>query len=115
MPEPPVFNLSIQRMGSRARVVVEGELDMVTAPELVASIDELLAEAGLEVVVDLRALTFMDSSGLQALLHGHQQAQTSGAPFSLIRGNPTVMRVFELCGVDGLIPFARPIEVEERS
>ena len=92
--------------------MVEGELDMVAAPRLMTSIDELLAEGGLEVVVDLRALTFMDSSGLQALLHGHQQAQKAAAPFSLVRGNENVMRVFELSGVDGLIPFARPIEAE---
>jgi anti-anti-sigma factor len=110
MPEFPMFSLSVERSRGRARIILEGELDMVAAPNLVATIDELLGEDGLEVVVDLRALTFMDSSGLQALLHGHARSGESRASFSLIRGGDNVMRVFELSGIDGLIPFARPVE-----
>ena len=110
MPQLPFFTLSIQRTRSRARIVVEGELDMVAAPRLTAAIDDLMEEGDVEVIVDLRALTFMDSSGLQALLHGHQRATEDGASFSLIRGGANVMRVFELSGINGLIPFARPVE-----
>lgn len=85
---------------------------MDSSPQLAAAIESLLAERDVEVVVDLRALTFMDSTGLQALLHGHQEAQRTARSFSLIRGTPTVMRVFELSGVDGLIPFAGPVPVD---
>lgn len=112
MPESPASTFKIQRTGSRALIVLEGELDIVGAPELTAAIDGLLAEPGVEVVVDLRGLTFMDSSGLQALLHGHRQAQQAPGSFSLVRGSDAVMRVFELAGVNGLIPFARPAEVQ---
>jgi anti-anti-sigma factor len=112
MPEIPIFSLSVQRADGHARVVVEGELDMETAPQLVRTIEALLKDEAVEVVVDLRTLTFMDSSGLQALLHGYNEAQRINKPFALIRGTETVMRVFELSGVDGHIPFARPFSVD---
>ncbi len=82
-----------------ATLALSGELDLVSCPALERAIDEV---AGLDVdliVVDLRELDFMDSTGLHALLRAHQQAQESSRRLALIRGREQVQRLFDLTGV----------------
>jgi len=79
-------------------LVLHGELDIATAPELV----DLLARLrhhGHAVVVDLAEVTFMDSTGLTTLMDAHRQAQRNGWSFAVRRPSPAVQRVFDLSGV----------------
>jgi anti-sigma B factor antagonist len=72
-------------------------------------VDALLTEAQLGgnriVVVDIRGLTSIDSSGLKALLHAHLRATALGAHLRLIRGPDNVHRVFERTGLDRRLDF----------
>ena len=68
------FDLQVERNGGRARVAVRGELDLGTAARLERCLAELL-ERREPVLLDLRELTFMDSTGLCALLKAREQAQ----------------------------------------
>jgi anti-anti-sigma factor len=68
-----------------------GELDMATAPQLVG-----MLQTEKPVVIDLRGLTFLDSSGLSALL----KISTSCACLRLIPGPTNVQRVFEVTGTE---------------
>jgi anti-anti-sigma factor len=87
------------------RVRPVGALDMATAPALHAEIAQL-RDAGFRcILVDLRELEFMDSSGLRALLTLNAQANSDGFELGLVRGNPTVDRVFEVTGTKNLLPF----------
>jgi anti-anti-sigma factor len=71
-----------------ARVVLSGELDIASAPHF---LDELVdAAAGSAVVIlDLRELTFMDSTGLQAILTAHARLAQADCRLALIRGRPS--------------------------
>jgi anti-sigma B factor antagonist len=82
----------------RVRVAPVGELDLATAPELRATIDELLGAGFDDVVVDLAGVTFLDSSGLHVLLALHAAAELGGYRFRLRPGPPGVQRIFELTG-----------------
>jgi anti-anti-sigma factor len=87
-----------------ALVAVSGELDLSTAPELERFLVELQRDdAG--VVLDLRQLTFMDSSGLRVILGADARARSSGSRLVLVRGAPTVHRVFELTLLDRRLEF----------
>jgi anti-sigma B factor antagonist len=80
-------------------VVLSGELDLVASPALDRVIGD---QADLEVdmvVVDLRLLEFMDSTGLHGVLRIQQGAQELGRRFALIRGPDQVQRLFELTGL----------------
>ena len=57
------------------------------------------------VVVDLRGLTFIDSSGLRALLEGHEKIAERGVEVTFLRPPGRLMRVFEVTGADRLLPF----------
>ena len=87
------------------RVRLLGALDMGTAPTLHAEVAQLRDAGFRRVLVDLRGLEFMDSSGLRALLTLHGQASNDGFALGIVPGNPTVQRVFEVTGTVELLPF----------
>jgi anti-anti-sigma factor len=80
-------------------LVVEGELDMLTAPQLSHALDEALGAAPPVLVVDLSGVTFMDSAGLAVLLTAHRE---SGDVTSLrvVANQRATLRPMQLTGVD---------------
>ena len=78
-------------------VAVAGEVDMTTAPALT---ETLVQFANGAVVADLSAVTFLDSSGLDALVVAHQHVQRRGGEFVIRGATPNQMRAFELSSLD---------------
>ena len=72
--DPTGFSISISDRDGRAVVVIRGELDLATAPDLEAALTGRL-DAGQDVVVDLRELAFMDSTGLRVLVASHVRVE----------------------------------------
>jgi anti-anti-sigma factor len=99
--DPSGFSISTSDLDGRAVVVVRGELDLATAPDLEAVVGERL-DAGQAVVVDLRELEFMDSSGLRVLVAAHARATDGGPSFRLVRPrhDGEVAKIMTLSGVD---------------
>jgi anti-anti-sigma factor len=94
---------SVER-GGRLVLVVEGELDIATASVM----DEALVRArgtdAPRIVVDLSAVSFIDSTGLHVLIK-HACAQESRGRIGVTEGSPQVQRLFELSGVVHYLPF----------
>jgi anti-sigma B factor antagonist len=65
------------------------------------------AKPGL-IVLDLRNLTFIDSSGLHALVTGHQLCRAHGHELEVIPGPANVQRLFEIAGMNDILPFGDP-------
>ena len=87
------------------RVIPIGELDIATVGQLAAQLTEL-RDAGFKcLVLDLRRLEFMDSSGLHLILDADAHARTNGHDFSVIPGPPVIQRLFELSGVGHDVRF----------
>jgi stage II sporulation protein AA (anti-sigma F factor antagonist) len=84
------------------RVTAAGEIDVASAPILAAELCAAI-ESGAAVVVDLGDVTFMDSSGLNALVMAHHAAP---GRISLGSVHPNVRRVLEIAGVADI--FAPP-------
>ncbi|MGH2969359.1 MAG: STAS domain-containing protein, partial [Solirubrobacteraceae bacterium] len=83
-PIPEAFSVRIEQHGEAAVVVPTGELDLATAPALEAALQRALESAASgRVVLDLRELDFIDSSGLRTLLTARRRAEDAGAQFSL--------------------------------
>jgi anti-sigma B factor antagonist len=83
-------------------LVLHGELDIATAPELVGMLHRLRRQ-GHAVELDLAEVTFMDSTGLTTLMDAHLAAQRNGWSFSVRRTSPAVRRVFDLAGATRLL------------
>ena len=85
------------------RVAPVGELDLATSELLEKQLHEL-RRAGFErVVLDLREVTFIDSSGMRVVVTEHQVAEQAERQFSLIWGPPAVQRALEVCGLLDLL------------
>ncbi len=105
----PLFACHVEPDRSRVRVVPEGELDLATVEALEREVDSLLDSGFRSILVDLRGVTFLDSSGLRYLLMLARAAGTDGFRLELVHGDANVRRIFELSGtLDGLPFVAAP-------
>ena len=88
------------RDGDQAVVIgVSGELDLASSPALEQELDRHMGLGTELVIVDLRQLEFMDSTGLSVLVRAHQRATESGQRFAVVRGPQQVQRLLSLTGV----------------
>jgi anti-sigma B factor antagonist len=102
---PPAFSCPVEP--DRDRVVLRpcGELDLTTADVVDGQLREL-CDAGFErLLVDLRGVSFMDSTGLALLLRWARTAEADGIVLQLYPGGPGVMRVIELADVGDALPL----------
>jgi anti-sigma B factor antagonist len=106
-PVPPdgVFAVETQLVGRSARVTVRGELDLATAGIFKAALRSVWSRDIHDVEIDLRALTFMGSAGVAALLEANARARDVGCALTLVRGPRAVHRIFELTGIEGRFTF----------
>ncbi len=88
----------ITRTGTEKTVVIElrGEIDILASLTLTPRADRLVAERAFDVVVDLRAVTFLDGGGLRFLDRIQERAVARGGGLRIVRGTARVMRVFRL-------------------
>jgi anti-sigma B factor antagonist len=96
---PPRFSCPRSDTENASLVAVTGELDIDTAPRLDAALRRAEADAAL-VVLDLRALEFIDSSGAHLLLAADRRIRAAGGRLVVVRGGPEVEWFFALIGID---------------
>ena len=94
-------------------VRLEGELDLATADEFEGVIKSIEKPGVDRIVIDLRPLAFMDSSGLRAVLAADSRARKEGRHIELIQGSETVHRVFRMTLLDDRLTFIDPIDEDE--
>jgi anti-anti-sigma factor len=94
------FQAHSERRGDAAVVSVAGEIDLATADQLRAVLKAPEAQAP-TVVLDLRAVTFIDSSGLSVIVAEHQRAQAEQRRLAVaVEGAAMVERLFDLTGLN---------------
>jgi anti-anti-sigma factor len=97
--EPPLLDVSVTRDDDRSKVSVAGELDAASAGELEEALSEAVS-AGTMIELDLGEVSFIDSSGLRALLVAQQAATDAGGSLVLVATTPAVDRLLELTGLN---------------
>ncbi|MET0609410.1 MAG: STAS domain-containing protein [Gaiellaceae bacterium] len=84
-----------------ALVALRGELDLVTVSKVAEVLDglQLHAEGVRHLVLDLRGLTFIDSSGLHEIIRQNEFARSNRHNLAVVRGTPAIERLLEMTGV----------------
>lgn len=95
----PDLELRTERVDHRTTVFVAGEVDYGSASRLRSVLVELAHEGEGEVVVDLSAVTFIDSTALSVMVQAKQRFDSSGQRMSVTGTQPRVARVLELSGL----------------
>ena len=104
------FSVDVASKGEAAVIRVSGELDLASSPALEEQLERIAASDASLVVVDLRDLEFMDSTGLSVLVRGHQRAAENSQRFGLVNGSQQVQRLLSLPGVAERLTLADPPE-----
>jgi anti-anti-sigma factor len=104
---PAPFAIRVDRqVGAAVRIEVVGELDLSTAPELEHALRREIA-SGNEIVLDLGAVTFIDSTGLHTIVSALRLTDEAEPAFSVSPMLPSqVRRVLEITGLNEVIPVA---------
>jgi anti-sigma B factor antagonist len=100
----PEFHLNTETHGDVSLVVVTGEIDLATAPDLQRSLGDVAA-AG-DTIADLSGVTFMDSTGLQALISADEAARGAGRRLTLVVPDGPVAKLLRITGVDRQLDVA---------
>ena len=98
---PPPFRVEVLP-DPQARcvfVVPQGELDLMTAGELRAALMQAVDDGAAEVVLDMRELTFIDSTGIRLLVQTESAARVNGRRFAIIDGTDPVARLLAMTGL----------------
>jgi anti-sigma B factor antagonist len=103
-----LFSCEVGRNDSTAWVRPAGDLDLDTVHTVESKLAELREEGYRSLVLDLRGLTFMDSTGLRLVIRWHTAARDDGFRFAVVPGTESVQRVFELTGMDAHLIVAEP-------
>jgi anti-sigma B factor antagonist len=105
------FSLHVEPERDVVRVCPSGEVDLATVDAIERRIDELRSVGFARVALDLREVTFLDSTGIRLVLELSAGARADGWEFAVIEGPDDVRRVFELTGVKPLVPFIGATEL----
>ena len=104
------FSYDETRRGDVAELTLAGELDMPATFRVEPVLDRLLASGEIsELVLDLAGVEFIDSSGLGLLLTTFARSREAEVAMTIIPGRPETQRVFRVAGVEGLLPFRKPV------
>jgi anti-sigma B factor antagonist len=107
--------VTVQPDGVFLIVGVSGEIDMDTAPDLEKALIEAATVGGQRVIVDLTGVSFMDSSGLGALVGGHTRLVQSGGDLQIVVSRPLTRRLFEVTALDQVLALHLSLESAQAS
>jgi anti-sigma B factor antagonist len=89
-----------RRDGHTVALAVEGDLDLVTAPQLETALEEVPVEERGELVLDFSGVVFIDSTALRVLV-SIQQSWHPNSPLGIVCENENVLRIFKIAGLEG--------------
>lgn len=99
------LNLSVWHHGDRATILVGGEIDLATGPQLLAVLVELVDRGCYRLIVDLAQVTFLDCAGIRVLVDALRRVQEHGGSLRLVRPTRRVERVLALTGMTTVFPI----------
>jgi anti-sigma B factor antagonist len=111
----PELTLETVEVGGAAVVRVGGEIDMSNASRLRESLSSLAQGPQKMVVVDLEGVSFMDSTGLGALVSARERLSSGDTAMVLVANNSRVLRLLEISGLGSAFELAPSVGVAVRS
>ncbi|HKX17700.1 MAG TPA: STAS domain-containing protein [bacterium] len=97
------FNCTPQQVDGTACLVLSGELDLVSVATFRAHLT-MAGHAARGIVLDLRNLRYLDSTGINALLEAHRTLSPSGRRMAMVASSPLVHKVLSVLAIESIIP-----------
>lgn len=104
------LGIETQARGNDLVLLVSGDIDIHTAPQLRDRLAELQDAGSTRVVVDLAGVNFLDSSALGALVAAHRDLTADGGTLRLAAARPHVLKIFQITRLTEVIPLYDSVE-----
>lgn len=109
--DPAPFRVMVETECDVVRVCPFGEVDIDTVGRIREQLENATTLEAKHVVLDLRGVTFLDSTGLHLVLEADAASRAQQWEFGLIGGPPDVQRIFDLTGARARLPFITASEL----
>lgn len=109
-PEPLRIELEPRR--DTIVLAAHGDIDLDTAGQLEQQLSDLLERGFRRVVLDLRKVSFLDSTGLHVVLDASAASGRAGVEFAIVQGPTPVERLFEVTQTESALQFVDEREVD---
>ena len=97
------LGVSLKTLASRTRVILSGELDLSNVRQFAAGLAEAEKPRPAELEIDLRALSFIDSSGLAELFAANRRSKEAGRRMTIVSGHSPIERVLDIARVEDVM------------
>lgn len=102
----PRFQIRVEPgKGETAVLALAGEFDLASEEEFRERVQEARRDGLRRIVLDLRLVTFIDSTGLRLVLAAWERSRNEGFELVLVRGSEAVQRVLEMTGMEDVLPM----------
>lgn len=91
-------------------LALDGEMDLYNASDFKSEINRLFADHQQGIVIDLNKLTYIDSSGISAMLYTFTQSKNRNIGLCFVNIKGSVRKVIELTSLSGFFPIAEDIK-----
>jgi anti-sigma B factor antagonist len=98
-----LFTIQDDRRNGVTRLALRGELDLGTAPKLEGHLRQVEQDGVQAVLLDLRDLTFVDSTGLHTFVKARSRAADNGHRLALVGANEYVKKLMRLIAIQGIL------------
>lgn len=95
-----LLDLTTETAGATVRLALTGELDIAGVARVEQELERIEQESPATIVLDLRALTFMDSTGLRVIVAADSRAREQERRLVIVRGSDTVQRIIRMTRLD---------------
>jgi anti-anti-sigma factor len=110
-----LLELKTESEGTTVRLALTGELDIAGASRVEQELERIEQEPPATIVLDLRALAFMDSTGLRVILAADGRAREQERRLVIVRGSDTVQRIIEMTRLDERLEIVDDLAALEAS
>ena len=104
------LQIDVTRIGGYTVVSPQGEIDFATGPQLKDALTELLVAGEVNLVVDLLAVDFIESTGLGALIGGRRRAHALKGSLVLVCTEEQMLKIFRITGLDKVFTIHDTVE-----
>lgn len=101
--------IAVSEQGTTRTIEFEGEWGLAERDAALGAVEEALARGPECVVLDLSRVSFIDSSGIHAVVGTAKRCAEQNVHLVILPGPPQVHRVFEMCQLTTLLPFAAQV------
>jgi anti-sigma B factor antagonist len=111
--EDSPLQILVSHLKDQAHVVLAGELDGATAPFLLRTLVDVDATLEGDLILDIRQLSFIDSTGLSVFVTQHKKLEAKGQKLVIYAPSAMARRLFEITGLEQVLAIEPLADSEE--